>query len=102
MEITQELLLTIYNRAMEYAIATYESAPDKLILQNDGTIETIWDHYHYGGPNYEYTYINAGDLNEDFDEIAKNRKLREEEQRRLDEIRRKKELERLEREQKER
>jgi hypothetical protein len=81
MEITTELLQTLYNRANQFAITKYGSEPDSLSLQSDGTIEAKWTHYSRCGDESEYETITAEDLTADLDEVAEQRRKQEEEAR---------------------
>lgn len=79
MEITQELLETIYQRANQFAIANYSNGePDSLQLQSDGTIQAEWVSYgRCGDRDIDTEYISATDLTADLDEVAKQRRERE-------------------------
>ncbi len=79
MEITKELLQTIYERANQYAITKFGSEPHSLSLESDGTIAASWTHYHCGDSDTETEYITAENLTEDLDVIAAERRKKEEE-----------------------
>jgi len=98
--ITEEMIETIYRRANEYAIVRFGSEPSRLELGENG-IQAVWEHYRCGDYDTEYEYITAENLTEDLDEVARKRKIEQEEHRRAEEIRRKEEMERRERLEKE-
>lgn len=81
MEITKELLQTIYERANQYALTKYGKEPDSLQLQYDGTIAAEWVTYHCGDRDTDTEYITAENLTEDLDAVAAERRKREEEER---------------------
>ena len=87
--VTQPLLLLIYDRAIQFAIAKYGSEPDKIQIESDGAIVAVWESYYGGEYGTDYEYITAEDLTEDLDEILKLRKAKEEDQRVAAEIQRK-------------
>ena len=82
-EITDELLNVIFNRAIGYLFAAGKTVPDSLILRKY-TIEAVW----CNGGDDDYYYISAENLTEDLEEVVKKRILQEEEQKRLEKIRR--------------
>lgn len=93
MEITEELLSTIFKRAHEYATTKYGSQPDHFTGYKDGEFYAIWDTSCCGDRSEDSELITAENLTEDLDAVAEQRKKEEE-------IRRKKDLE--ERQQRER
>jgi hypothetical protein len=82
MEFTKEILQSLYQRAMQFAIAS-RSEPDKIELTSDGEICAEWSIYHCGEYDYEHMYISPEDLTEDLEEVAHKRHIREEEAKRL-------------------
>lgn len=82
MNITTELLKTIYTRAEQYAMARWDrKSPTKIELEPDGTILVIWEYYNRGGEDYDYEYIDVENLTEDLDAVVAERKRKEEEAR---------------------
>lgn len=80
MEITTELLKTIYTRASQFAISKFGSEPDRMRLEDDGTIYCKWITYGRCGDVDEQTeYITAENLTEDLDVVAAEREKRLEE-----------------------
>ncbi len=75
MEITQELLETIFNRAVQYHIAKYGNEPDKIQIEDDGTISGITEYYYCGSHETDSENFSASNLTEDLDEIARQRKV---------------------------
>mgnify|MGYP003654977690 CR=1 FL=1 len=73
MEITKELIETIHERAREYCLAKNDVDPDYIKIMEDGTIEAIDISYWSGDREEAEYYINAEDLTEDLDKIAKER-----------------------------
>lgn len=72
MEITTELLKTIYDRAISYAIAKYGNEPDRIEINEDGSIEARWwAHDRYNEDDVET--FSAENLTQDLDEVAKER-----------------------------
>ena len=72
MEIKIEELQTLYKRAAQVAIAKFKSAPDKIILQDDGNFEAFW--YAKGsGWDDEYESICFEELTEDLDKLIAER-----------------------------
>jgi hypothetical protein len=81
MEITSDLLQTIYSRANQFAITKFGSEPDRLELDSDGTITARWIDYRCGDMEEETEYISAENLTEDLDVVAAERAMRLEEER---------------------
>jgi hypothetical protein len=100
-EITSELLQTIYNRAIQYAIAAKGSAPDYINLEDDGRLNATWETYWRGDTEYEHIYIAGENLSDDLDAVAEKRKIDEEKQRQDAMIRAKEEQKRREENEKE-
>ena len=72
MEITEELIQTIYKRANEFCIAKYGKEPDRFQIFSDG-ICAIWTDYE--GCEKDSEYITGADLTADLDEVAKEREI---------------------------
>lgn len=81
MEITNDLLKTIYTRANQFAITKFGSEPDKIELDSDGIITARWVHYRCGEVDEETETITAENLTEDLDLVAAERAKRLEEER---------------------
>ena len=81
MEITKDLLQTIYERANQYALTKYGSEPHSISLEADGTIAATWTYYRCGDTDTDTEYISAENLTEDLDAVAAERRKREEEER---------------------
>lgn len=81
MEITKELLQTIYDRAVQVSLAKFNSTPDQIHLEEDGAITLEWTIHCYGDTDYEYETIKADELNSDLDQLILERKEKEELQR---------------------
>ena len=80
MNITTELLKTIYTRAEQYAMARWDrKSPTQIELQEDGTIMVTWEYYRCGDYDYDYEYIDVENLTEDLDVVVQERKKKEEE-----------------------
>ena len=98
MEITDELLETIENRAIEYFNALRNEEPDSISIEG-GQIVAEYSTYCYGDTDYEHFYANAEQLTSDLDTVREERlkakKLADEEAKK---IRAKREIERKERE----
>ena len=92
MEITNEILQTIYKRAIQYSINRFGKEPDKIEL-NDEYLEAVWENYKCGDYDIEKQFISAENLSENLDEVYKKRIQELEEKRIQEEIRRKKEEE---------
>jgi len=91
MEITTELIQSIYIRANEYARATFDKEPDYIRVLNDGELEVVYTDYRNN--ENEYYEITAENLTEDLEEIAKKRLAEQAERRRLADIKRQEEKE---------
>ena len=92
MEITTELIQSIYNRAKEHARATFDKEPDYIRVLHDGNLEVVYTYYGNNDEN-EYYEITAENLTEDLEEIAKKRLAEQAERRRLADIKRQEEKE---------
>ncbi len=91
-EITQELLQTIYDRAYQYAITVQDPKHfDDIVLSADGTLIAKYSHYTRGDTEYFNEVITVENLTEDLDEVSRKRKEQEEEERKVREARRQKE-----------
>jgi hypothetical protein len=96
--VTAELLLTIYNRAKEFAITKYGKEPDEIHIE-PGNIEVLYENYCCGSSDWDYHTITAEDLSADLDKVAEERRQLEEKERLEKEEKRKiEEQKRLERE----
>lgn len=87
MDITTELLKKVYLRAEQYAIARWNKTPDRIEIQDDGTIRAVWELCYSGECDYDYEYISVENLTEDLDAVIEIRKKEEEEARKAHEIR---------------
>ena len=85
MEITEELLSTIFKRAHEYAAIKYGRQPDHFTGYKDGELYAIWDTSCCGDRSEDSELITAENLTEDLDAVAEQRK-KEEEKQLIDEI----------------
>jgi len=73
MEITKELISTIYSRAYQYCIAKHNEHIDYIKIDQDG-IQGV----SYVGNDREYFDINIDKLSQDLDILIKEREEREE------------------------
>lgn len=71
MEITTELLKTLYDRTHQYCIAKYGSQPDTIRIEDDGSLCVIYDGYERG--DEEYHYFSPEELTSDLDALATER-----------------------------
>jgi hypothetical protein len=81
MNITEELISLIYERANQYALTKYGNAPDTIEIFEDGSIGARFVTYCYGDRDEEMYIITAENLTEDLDVVAKERKILEEAER---------------------
>jgi len=78
MEFTQENLKTLYQRAYEVLKAKEPNVdPNRLIIENDGSIRFEEDTFICGDSNTEHYYITAEELTGDLDLLIAERILRE-------------------------
>jgi len=99
MNITSEIISTIYERAFQYYLALKGYEPDSIRVESDGTITCVYTTYCCGESDSDYDTIYAHNLTEDLDEVVNKRKIAEEIKRQEDLVRRQKEeIERQERE----
>ena len=84
MKITEELLETIIKRAHSYATIKYGNEPDYLKAYNDGELYAVWETYCCGNTDTDTELITAENLTEDLDEVAKQREIDREIQRKKD------------------
>lgn len=81
MEITEELLQTIYERVQQVFFAKTNQKPDNIEMFEDGfSCSKSWQ-VSYGGTETISEYITAKDLTSDLDEMVKERKAKEEAER---------------------
>jgi len=102
MEVTEEILKTLYKRLEQVYFAKTKNKPDTISLQEDGSF--LCEHSYsisYGGTEVVSEYITSDELTADLDELVKIREAKEEEERIQDEKRRKERQEKFEREQRE-
>ena len=86
MEITTELIKTIYKRANEAAIAKFGNGePDTIELYEGGKIQVVWTAYNRDCDD-DKEFLNAEDLTADMDLLVEQRKIKEKEDRRLRDI----------------
>lgn len=78
MEITKELLQTIYDRTVQVSLAKFNDTPDQIRLYEDGSISVVWDISCCGETEYDYKDVTAEELNSDLDALIKERKEKEE------------------------
>ena len=103
MNISTETLKAIYERANQFAITKRGEEPDRLTLQDDGTICAVWTTYACGDWDEESEDIKAEDLSANLDLVAEERRKREEEARiAQEEMNRQNEIARTERAKEER
>lgn len=86
MEITNELLETIYTRANQYCFAKYGKEADRLQLNEYGNIDAVWTGYNRGDDD-NYETVTAENLTADLDEVAKQRAIDEEAYREKERVR---------------
>lgn len=99
MELTENLLETIYKRAMQYCVAKYGSEADEIELE-DGYLQVNFVSYCCGDRDVESHTINAECLTQDLDKVydermkeeAEARVKREAERKRQEKIRKEREL----------
>jgi len=79
-EITEELLQRIYNQANEvFRIKVDKYGFDYLEIQEDGSLRVVVSgSYRSDDDHYD---LSIKDLNEDYDELIKERKIKEEKER---------------------
>lgn len=85
MELTSELLRTIYIRANQFCFAKYGKEADRLHIDEYGNIEAMWYGRERGDEDYET--ITTEMLTADLDEVAKQREIENEIQRTKERIR---------------
>lgn len=74
-DITTEHLKTIYERAVQYAMAkANDGEPTTIILQDDGTINAQWKKYSRGDSWNENEYFGVEFLTADLDKVSEERK----------------------------
>lgn len=77
---TTDQLLTLYKRAIQYCVAYYgKGEPDEIRLEEDGNLSAKWTYRQYEEDDYEYFSIDK--LTSNLDEIYKERKDKEEQDR---------------------
>lgn len=82
MEITKELIQTIYTRAEQFAITRWNrGTPDVIGLEDDGTVSLTWEEFDDGYRDTDIEFIDVDDLTADLDSIAAERRRKEEEAR---------------------
>jgi hypothetical protein len=96
MDITEEVLETIYRRAIAYCVAKHGSEPSELELE-DGYLEAGYETYCCGESETEYHNISAECLTQDLDEVHAER----EKQKEIDRIKAREASLKLEKERKE-
>lgn len=74
MEITSDLIKTIYERSKQFSLAGYAKNPDDIILYDDGDI--VLKYYGYEN-DYDTETIAATDLTCDLEPVILERKERE-------------------------
>jgi hypothetical protein len=79
--ITTEDLKTIYDRAIQYCIAAFGDEPNNIEIYEDGTLIALYVDYCCGSREESSESIPIEKLTEDLDEVIKERKQREEDQR---------------------
>lgn len=86
MEITTELIETIYKRTNEAAIAKFgKGEPDRIELYEGGAIQVVWTANNRDWDD-ETDFLTAEDLIADMDVLSEQRKIKEKEDRRLRDI----------------
>ena len=78
-KLTEEVLKTIYKRAMQYCVAKYGSEASEIELE-DGYINVNFVEYHCGERDVTSYIITADCLTQDLDEVYEERKRKEEEE----------------------
>jgi hypothetical protein len=99
MNITEELLQKLYDRANQFSIAKYHKSIDALEINDNGNLILVHEEYSCGSYEREHTEVSIDDLSEDLDKLVEERKKKEEEERIKAEIQRK-EQKRIEEERK--
>lgn len=87
--ITEQLIETIYKRAMQYCVAKYGSEPNNIIL-NDGSFSARWVTNCCGEYSEDSEYFEVEDLTADLDVLYIERKAKEQAERLAAENERKK------------
>lgn len=82
--ITTDLLLTIYKRALEYSKALIGTEADNVSITEDGNIYLTW--YNYSGCDDDTLEISPDKLTADLDAVYAERKQKEAEAERLRKI----------------
>lgn len=90
MQITQEDLKSLYMRAEQYLITKGEGKPNELEITNEGGLLGVYIECRYGGCDESTIEIPLSELTRDLEEIAQERKIREE-QERIESLKREKE-----------
>ena len=94
MEITKELLQTIYDRTVQVSLAKFNDTPDQVCLYDDGSMSLEFRTHCCGETEYDYKDVTADELNSDLDQLILERKEKEELQR-IEAEKKKKEQEKI-------
>lgn len=94
MEISEELIETIYKRAMQYCVAKYGKEPGEIHI-DEGSFKAVFGYTCYGEYNEDQEYFGVDCLTADLDEVyeqrmqaeAEEQKKREAESKRQNKIR---------------
>lgn len=88
MEITNELIETIYKRANQYSKAKWGNEPDEIRICDTGELVAIYRDYCCGSVEVDEEYFCAQDLTADLDAVyAERMRLREEQRKKEEEYR---------------
>jgi hypothetical protein len=78
-EVTEEQLIALYDRAIQFAICKYGIEPDSSVeLNEDGTLGISFTTCSYGECDTDSYTIELSDLNSDLDVLITERKIKEE------------------------
>lgn len=99
MEITKDLLLSLWKRVEQYCIAKWDKEPEFIWIDSNGDINARFDISCCGNYEYEDEVINLSDLSVDLEVLA-NERL-EKKRKQLEEIEKQRKInEKLEKERK--
>lgn len=103
MNITEDALKTLYTRVAQYCHTKYGEEPDRIEIDEYGTINARFITYHHGDSDETTECISIENLTEDLDAVAAERKrVMEEAQKKQEEEQKRQNALRIEREKQQR